>query len=64
MALRQYGLEVTFFSDPDPSPHFIERSCHRLAEIQGIRMAGAATLDEILAMASTQVIAVILYDTD
>lgn len=64
VALREHGLTVDFYSDPDPAPHVIESRCYRLAEKLGVRMHPAIELPELLAWVGPRTIAVVNYDVD
>src|SRR5215204_4373283 len=44
VALREHGLTVKFFSEPDPNPNAIEKSCYRLAEKLGVQIYRAISL--------------------
>ena len=64
VALREHGLEVTFYSEHDPAPNPVERHCYPLAEKMGVQMGGEARLDTVLKQITTGTIPLILYNTD
>ncbi len=64
VALREHGLQVDFYSDPDPAPYTIERRCYRLAQTFGVVFHAGTDLADILAQINQQTIAVALYNTE
>ena len=64
VALREHGLNVTFYSRHDPAPNKVERHCYTLAEQIGVRMGGEARLEAILEQITEGAVPLILYNTD
>jgi hypothetical protein len=64
VALREHGLKVTFYSDPDPAQKRIEQWCFQRAEQLGITIEPAIELEQVLALVTPQTIPIIIYDTD
>lgn len=64
IALREHGLDVTFYSKHDPAPNPVERYCYPLAEQMGVRMRGEARLEAVLKQITEGTVPLILYNTD
>lgn len=64
VALKEYGLTVTYYADPDPDPHAIERQSRRKAEQMGLPLKGAIELEQVLGLLTPQTIPVVLYETE
>lgn len=64
VALREHGLSVTFYGEPDPQPKLIEQRCYRSAENIGVRIEPAIALDMLLAQVSQNHVPIISYNTD
>jgi hypothetical protein len=63
VALREFGLTVSFYSELDPNPTFIERRCLLIAERAGVRIDRAIGLNSLLGKISPRHIPVVLYNT-
>ncbi len=63
VALREYGLNVTFFSNPDPDPKEIERHCYEKARQLGIPIRKAVSLNYLLSRINEHYLAIVFYDT-
>lgn len=63
VALREFGMTVSFYSERDPNPNFIERRCLLIAEQVGIRIECAIGLNSLLDIISSRHIPVVLYNT-
>lgn len=64
IALKEHGLSVTFYSDPDPAPNLIERRCYRTAEQMGLPVLDAIEIEQFLGLLTPKTIPIILYETD
>lgn len=64
IALKEHGLDVQFYSEPDPNPTAIEKRCYRRAEEIGIQFAGAVALDTILDAVNSASVPIILFNTE
>jgi hypothetical protein len=63
VALRKFGLTVSFYSERDPNPTLIERRCLLIAEQTGIHIERAISLNMLLDKISPRHIPVVLYNT-
>jgi hypothetical protein len=63
VALRERGLSVRYFSEPDPNPNAIEKRCYRIAEKVGVQINGAISLEALLAQIGANCIPVVSYNT-
>ena len=63
VALREFGLSVSFYSDFDPNPNRIERRCLCIAERLGVHVKRSIGLKSLLARINSRSIPVVLYNT-
>jgi hypothetical protein len=63
VALREHGLSVRYFSEPDPNPKTIEQQCYRIAGQIGVQLNRAISLKSLLAQAGKNSIPVVSYNT-
>jgi hypothetical protein len=63
VALREFGLTVSFYSAHDPNPNLIERRCFSIAERMGINIERAIDLNLLLKKISPCHIPVVLFNT-
>lgn len=64
VALREHGLGVMFYSEPDPEMHFIEQECYRCAAELGIFRNDPPELNTLLAKVNSGCIPIIFYNTE
>ena len=48
VALKEFGLTVSFYSEKDPNPNLIEKRCFLIAERTGINIKSAIALNLLL----------------
>ena len=63
-ALRQRGLTVDFFTDPDPDPNARDMSFYPIAAMLGVRINPAIGIDALLAKVNKRQIPVVLFMSD
>ncbi len=63
LALRERGLSVDFFTEPDKDPHPIERACYRRAGQLGIQINEAISLEAVLTKLTHRTIPILFFDT-
>ena len=63
VALREHGLSVRYFSEPDPNPKAIEKQCYRIAEKIGVQVNHAISLESLLAQIGEHSIPIVSYNT-
>ena len=63
VALKQHGLNVSFFSEFDPKPHLIEKRCYSIAKKIGVDIHQSIDLEILLSKINSENIAVVLYNT-
>ncbi|MCF6312584.1 MAG: hypothetical protein L3J39_09050 [Verrucomicrobiales bacterium] len=62
LALRKYGLQVSFYTEPDVSPHHWEKQSYRAAESKGVILNDATSIQSLLARVNKDCLALVLYD--
>ena len=64
VGLRELGLEVEFFSEPDPDRQPAEVRCYARAEQTGVPVNAAIDLPDLLARVDDRHVAIVFYDAD
>jgi hypothetical protein len=62
VALREHGLDVSFYSDNDPDPKYLERIVMRRARRIGVRLERPLSVEELARRVSGRQIAVVFFD--
>jgi hypothetical protein len=63
IALNKFGLDVSFYTEPDPKPHLIERQCYKLCRSLGITINSAANLNFLRSQIRQSRLPILLYDS-
>lgn len=64
VAIREYGLSVSFHTAPDPAPHRLEKRYYRIAEDLGIPIERPISLPRLLALTGDSLVPIVLYNEE
>ncbi|MFK5921410.1 MAG: hypothetical protein QM496_04480 [Verrucomicrobiota bacterium] len=62
LALRKFGLQVSFYTEADASPHYWEKQSYRSAERNGVFVSAAISIRRLLTFVDKGYVAIVLYD--
>lgn len=64
LGMAELGLQVEFFSDPDPDVQAVERECYALAAARGVRIQSGISLPDLLGRINERRTAIVFYDEE